>query len=48
MLIVLVVLVILLLGGLPQFGLHSYGYTPVSVLGVVLLVLLVLVLLGRV
>lgn len=47
MLVLLVVVLILALGGLPTWGYHSYGYGPSSVLGVVLLVLLVLLVLGR-
>jgi hypothetical protein len=46
--ILLVILIVLLcLGGLPQWGYHSYGYAPVGLGSVLLLVLVVLVLTGR-
>lgn len=48
--LVLVVLIILLVvGGIPSYGfLHnSYGYAPLSVGGILLIVLLVLLLTGR-
>jgi len=45
MTLILIVLVILLcVGGLPAWGLHPYGYTPMS-LGVVLLIVLIILLL---
>lgn len=48
MYIVLVVLVVLLLvGGLPQVGMHQLGYGPSGLLGIVLVILLIYVLLGR-
>lgn len=46
-LVLLVVLLVLMVGGWPAFGYHSYGYMPSGALGVILLVLLVLLLLGR-
>lgn len=46
MLIVLILLVLLLVGGLPAWGYHSYGWGPSGGIGVVLVVLLVLLLLG--
>jgi hypothetical protein len=39
-LLLIVLLVIFLVGGVPQVGWHSYGYGPLGVAGVVLLVLL--------
>ena len=38
---------VLLVGGLPTWGYHSYGYGPSGLLGVVLLILLILLLTGR-
>jgi Protein of unknown function (DUF3309) len=48
LLVVLIVLLILVLGGVPAWGLHQYGWGPSGVVGVVLVVLLILVLLGRI
>lgn len=45
--ILLIVLVILVLGGLPNWGYHNYGYGPSGLLGVFLVVLLALILMGR-
>jgi hypothetical protein len=47
-LIVLVVLLLLLFGGLPRWGYHSYGYAPSGIVGVILVVVLILFLLGRI
>jgi Protein of unknown function (DUF3309) len=46
-LVLLVLLIVLLVGGLPNWGYHSYGYAPTGVLGTVLVVVLILFLLGR-
>jgi hypothetical protein len=46
-LILLIVLVLFLVGGLPNWGYHSYGFAPSGILGVVLLVVVVLLLTGR-
>ncbi|HET7006092.1 MAG TPA: DUF3309 family protein [Candidatus Binatia bacterium] len=46
-LILLIVLVVLLVGGLPNWGYHSYGFAPSGLAGVVLLVLIVMLLTGR-
>ena len=46
-LLLLIVLVLLLFGGLPRWGYHSYGYAPSGLAGVVLIVLVVLFLTGR-
>ena len=48
-LLVLIVLVLLLIGALPTWGYSSgWGYWPSGGLGLVLLVLIVLMLMGRV
>jgi Protein of unknown function (DUF3309) len=46
-LILLIVLVLLLVGGLPRWGYHSYGYGPSGILGVVAVVVLIMFLTGR-
>jgi hypothetical protein len=46
-LVLLIVLILLLVGALPNFGYHSYGYAPSGLLGVVALVLVVMFLTGR-
>ena len=46
-LIVLIVLVLLLVGGLPNWGYHSYGFAPSGIAGVVLLIVVALLLTGR-
>ena len=46
-LLLLVVLILFLVGGLPRFGYHSYGYAPSGLFGVLALVLLVMFLTGR-
>ena len=46
-LLLLIVLVLFLVGGLPRWGYHSYGYGPSGFTGVVLIVLVVLLLTGR-
>jgi hypothetical protein len=46
-LILLILLILLLVGGLPAFHLHSFGYGPSGLLGVVVLVLIILLLTGR-
>ncbi len=46
-LILLVVLLLLVFGGLPNWGYHNYGYAPSGVGGIILLVLVVLLLTGR-
>jgi len=45
--LLLVILILLLIGGLPNLGLHQYGYGPSGIVGVLLIVLLVLLLTGR-
>lgn len=48
-LLLIIVLIVLLVGGLPNLGLvhHSYGYGPSGLAGVILVVLLILLLMGR-
>ncbi len=46
-LLLLIVLVLFLVGGLPNWGYHSYGYAPSGLTGVVLIVLVILFLTGR-
>jgi hypothetical protein len=46
-LLLLIVLVLFLVGGLPRWGYHSYGYAPSGILGVVLVVVLIMFLAGR-
>lgn len=46
-LILLIIVVLFLVGGLPNWGYHSYGYAPSGVVGVVLVVLVVMLLTGR-
>lgn len=45
--LLLIVLVVLVVGALPQFEAHPFGYGPSSVAGLVLLLLVILLLLGR-
>ncbi|MGD0950020.1 MAG: DUF3309 family protein [Candidatus Binatia bacterium] len=46
-LLVLIVLLLLVFGGLPNWGYHNYGYAPSGILGTVLIIVLILFLLGR-
>jgi hypothetical protein len=46
-LLLLIIVLVLLFGGLPHWGYHSYGYAPSGLLGVVLLVLVVMLFTGR-
>jgi hypothetical protein len=46
-LVVLIVVLLLAFGGLPAWGLHSYGYGPSGVIGVLLIIVVVLILTGR-
>lgn len=45
--VLIVILCVLLLGGLPRYEMHSFGYGPSGIVGVVLLVVIVLLLSGR-
>ena len=46
-LILLIVLLLFLVGGLPNWGFHKLGFAPSGIAGVVLLVVVVLLLTGR-
>jgi len=46
-LILLILLVLFLVGGLPNWGYHQFGFAPSGIAGVVLLVVVVLLLTGR-
>lgn len=46
-LVLLIIILVLLFGGLPHWGYHSYGYGPSGVAGVVILVLVVMLFTGR-
>jgi len=46
-LILLIVLILIILGGLPTWGYHSYGYAPSGAGGALLLILVILILTGR-
>lgn len=45
--LLLIVLLLLVFGGLPNWGHHSMGYGPSGIGGVLLLVLVILLLTGR-
>ncbi len=47
LLILVIVLLVFSVGGLPQLGLHSAGYAPSGVLGLVLIILVIVLLMGR-
>jgi hypothetical protein len=46
--ILLILLLLILVGALPAWGWHPYGYGPSGVVGLLLVVLLVLLLMGRI
>lgn len=46
-LILLIVLILFLVGGLPNWGFHRFGFAPSGIAGFVLLVVVVLLLTGR-
>ena len=46
-LVLIVVVLLLLFGGLPTWGYHSYGWGPSGIVAVVLLILIVLLVTGR-
>jgi Protein of unknown function (DUF3309) len=46
-LLLLLVVFVMCMGGLPNWGYHHYGYYPSGLLGIVLVVLLLLFLMGR-
>jgi membrane protein YdbS with pleckstrin-like domain len=45
--VLIILLLIVLIGGAPGFGYHAYGYWPSSAAGILLLVVLVFLLMGR-
>jgi hypothetical protein len=46
-LLLLIVVIVLVMGGLPNWGYHQYGYYPSGLGGIVLIILIVLLLTGR-
>jgi len=46
--ILLIVLLVLAVAGNPSFGYHGFGWGPSGIIGVVLVVILILVLVGRI
>ena len=46
-LILLIVLLVLVFGGLPNWGYHRYGYGPSGMGGVLLVIVLIFFLTGR-
>lgn len=46
-LILLVIVILLLVGGLPNWGYHQFGWGPSGLGGILLIVLIVLLLTGR-
>ena len=46
-LILLIILVLFLVGGLPNWGYHNFGFAPSGIAGVVLLIVVVMLLTGR-
>ena len=45
--VLLIILLLVVFGGLPNLRFHSYGYAPSGIGGILLLVVLVLLLTGR-
>ena len=46
-LILLIVVLMLVLGALPTWGYHDYGYGPSGIGGLVLIILVIMLLTGR-
>ena len=45
--LLIIILLLVIFGGLPNWGYHHYGYGPSGVSGLLLLVLVVMLLTGR-
>lgn len=45
--VLVLVLLLMAIGGVPSFGLHSYGWGPSGVVTLIVVVLIILVLTGR-
>jgi hypothetical protein len=46
-LLLLIVVLLLVFGGLPNWGYHNYGYGPSGIGGIILIILIILLLTGR-
>jgi hypothetical protein len=46
-LVILLILLLLVFGGLPNWGYHQYGYAPSGIGGILLIILILLLLTGR-
>jgi hypothetical protein len=46
-LLLLIIILVLVFGGLPHWGYHSYGYAPAGIGTVLLIIVIVLLLSGR-
>jgi hypothetical protein len=46
-LLLLIVVLLLVFGGLPNWGFHQFGYAPSGIGGIILIVLVILLLTGR-
>jgi hypothetical protein len=46
-LLILLILLLLVFGGLPNWGYHQYGYAPSGIGGLLLIILILLLLTGR-
>ena len=46
-LLILIVLLLLVLGGLPTWGYHQYGYAPSGIGGIILVIVIILFVTGR-
>jgi hypothetical protein len=47
-LVLLILLILLVVGGLPTWGYHNFGYGPSGIGGLLLIILLVMLLTGRI